>query len=63
MKWIGQPLYTVNNRVYYSSVQIDKQVFRLGSCAYLEAPCEKPFLGRIAALFQGGKKNSHELIN
>ena len=57
MKWIGQSLYTIKNRVYYSSVQIDKQIFRLGSCAYVEAPAnyDKPFLGRISALFQGEK--------
>ncbi len=58
-KWIGEPVFQKDGKVHYAAVQVDDQLYHIGSCAYFKkyndtsSHEKKHFLGRIVSLFEG----------
>jgi len=50
-KWIGEPFEKKSGKEFYSSVELEDTIYKVGDCARFKAP-GRSFLGKISSLFQ-----------
>lgn len=56
VKWIGEPIGEEDDRTYYDSALVDKDMLSVGDCVYIRSSNVDPWLGKIMYFFQVKKE-------